>query len=199
MIDNYFRAQLARRMSPVVRLLADTQIHPNQITVLGFVTALVSAFLVAEGFLLAGCVVWWLSRAFDALDGLHARVNKLSTEFGGYLDIQLDMAAYSTMILALHLRFPEFALQWALMLFGYVLCISGALGLGNLTKTSDNDLGVPRQLRIATGLAEGGETGAAYTVFLLLPQYLMVTTWLWIAVLFITVLARFSLAKRELS
>jgi len=53
-------------------------------------------------------------------------------------------------------------------------------------------------MRIAVGLAEGGETGIAYSLFLLLPQYLSITTWLWIAVLAITILARLNLARIEL-
>jgi hypothetical protein len=51
---------------------------------------------------------------------------------------------------------------------------------------------------MAAGLAEGGETGIAYSLFLLLPDLLIYTTSLWIAILFITVVARSVLAHRVL-
>ncbi|MEM1110264.1 MAG: CDP-alcohol phosphatidyltransferase family protein [Pseudomonadota bacterium] len=198
MIDNYFRALLPRYTEPCVRLLAKAGLTPNQITSLGLLIALVAAYLITEGMLLAACAVWWLSRLLDALDGIYARAYGLSSDFGGFLDIQFDMAAYSAMVIALYLYFPEFGLQWLIMLFCYVLCISGALGLGSL----EDKLGVTdtsqRRLRITVGLAEGGETGIAYTVFLLLPEYLAITTWVWIVILMITIVSRLQLARIRL-
>ena len=66
----------------------------------------------------------------------------------------------------------------------------------------ENKLGLEdtskRRMRLAVGLAEGGETGIAYTVFLLLPAYLHITTWLWVGVLAITIVARLLLARDRL-
>ena len=51
------------------------------------------------------------------------------------------------------------------MLFCYVLCISGALGLGGFENKRGLEDSSGRGLRLATGLAEGGETGIAYSMF----------------------------------
>jgi len=51
---------------------------------------------------------------------------------------------------------------------------------------------------MAARFAEGGETGIAYSLFLLLPGLLIYTTSLWIAILFITVVAQSVLAHRVL-
>ncbi len=198
MIDNYFRTLLPRYVEPAVRLFARLGLTPNQITCAGLAIALCAAWLVVQGHLVAACIVWWLSRLLDALDGIYARTHGLSSDFGGFLDVQFDMAAYSAMVVAFYLQFPEYSLQWVLMLFCYVLCISGALGMGSL----EDKLGLAdvsqRRMRLAVGLAEGGETGIAYTVFLLLPQYLPVTTWAWVVVLAITIAARLLLARERL-
>ncbi len=199
MIDNYFRALLPKYIQPLIRFLAWLRLTPNQITVVGLLIALVAACLVAQGELIAGLAVWWLSRLLDALDGIYARACDLSSDFGGFLDIQFDMAAYSAMVLALYWQFPEHAWQWLIMLFCYVLCISGALGLGSFEIRAGLEDSSQRRMRIAVGLAEGGETGIAYSLFLLLPQYLSITTWLWIMVLVITILARLNLARIELN
>ncbi|MSR12542.1 MAG: CDP-alcohol phosphatidyltransferase family protein [Gammaproteobacteria bacterium] len=198
MIDNHFRALLPRHVAPLVKLLNGLGLSPNQITVLGLLVALVSVYLVTQKMFIGAFVVWWLSRLLDALDGIYARTYKRTSHFGAFLDIQLDMLAYSAMVLAFAWVYPEHSRQWLLMLFCYVLCISGALGLGAF----ENQHGIAdhsgRSLRIAVGLAEGGETGIAYSVFLLAPAWLPITTWVWIGVLIITIVARLLLAHAEL-
>ncbi|MCG8416012.1 MAG: CDP-alcohol phosphatidyltransferase family protein [Pseudomonadales bacterium] len=198
MIDNYFRALLPRYVVPLVKLLAWLRLTPNQITLIGLIIALIAAYLVSQGELLLALIVWWLSRLLDALDGIYARAYDLSSDFGGFLDIQFDMAAYSAMVLAFYWRFPEYGLQWLVMLYCYVLCISGALGLGSFEAKKGIEDRSQRRMRIAVGLAEGGETGLAYSVFLLWPQYLGVTTWVWISILAVTILSRLVLARMEL-
>ena len=79
-----------------------------------------------------------------------------------------------------------------------MLCIAGALGLGSFENKRDLVDSSERRLRIAVGLAEGGETGIFYTLFLLFPAWLPTTTWIWIGVLTITISTRLLLAKKEL-
>ncbi len=80
----------------------------------------------------------------------------------------------------------------------YVLCITSALALGMQEASLDFEARDDRGLRLGAGLAEGGETGLAYTLFLLLPNQLPLLTWIWLCVLAITVIARSGLAYRRL-
>ncbi len=143
--------------------------------------------------------VWWLGRLLDGTDGIYARATGQTTHFGAFLDIVCDMAAYSVMIFAFAYRHPELTPLWLLILFFYVLCITGAVSLGaamrELNVNSDDNRGI----RLAAGLAEGGETGIAYTLFLLFPANITFTASLWIIVLATTVLARVFLAKKTLA
>jgi phosphatidylglycerophosphate synthase len=142
---------------------------------------------------------WWLSRLADGTDGLWARQSGLESDFGAYLDIVLDMAAYGAMVLGFAYPAPEFHLWWMAMLFLYVVCIASALALG--MQEAKQGTTVPQEdrgLRLGAGLAEGGETGIAYSLFLLLPDYLWLSTGVWLAVLATTVLARTLLAFRTL-
>lgn len=198
MIDNNFRALLPRYVAPLVRLLTKTGLTPNQLTAIGLLTALVSAYLVFRGEFVFALVVWWLSRLLDALDGIYARATNQTSDFGAFLDIQFDMLAYSAMIIAFSFQFPELSLQWLIILFCYVLCIAGALGLGSFENKRGIQDSSKRGLRIAVGLAEGGETGIFYSLFLLFPSWLATTTWIWIGILMITITARLLLAKQEL-
>ncbi|HAG72595.1 MAG TPA: hypothetical protein DCL66_10380 [Gammaproteobacteria bacterium] len=198
MIDNTFRALLPPYVAPLVRLLTALGLTPNQVTILGLLTALGSAYLVFSGEFILALIIWWLSRLLDALDGIYARATNQTSDFGAFLDIQFDMLAYSAMVIAFALQFPELSLQWLIILFCYVLCIAGALGLGSFENKRDLVDSSERRLRIAVGLAEGGETGIFYTLFLLFPAWLPTTTWIWIGVLTITISTRLLLAKKEL-
>jgi phosphatidylglycerophosphate synthase len=197
-IDNAFRRILPRFLTPLVALYGRLGWTPNQVTGLGFGIALAASAAVATGFNGWAVVLWWVSRLVDGSDGIYARATGQESEFGGYLDILLDMAAYSTMLIGFAIAFPALQAQWTLMLFFYVLCITSALALGMQEAKLELPARDDRGLRLGAGLAEGGETGIAYSLFLLLPGFLIYTTSLWIAILFTTVVARSVLAHRVL-
>jgi phosphatidylglycerophosphate synthase len=135
----------------------------------------------------------------DGTDGIYARATGKVSDFGAYIDILLDMASYGVMPVAFSIAQPENAFLWQLVLLLYVLCITSALALGSLhekRKLAEQD---NRSLRLAAGLAEGGETGIAYTLFLAFPGSARPLIYLWIVVLIVTVVARTMLAWRTLA
>jgi phosphatidylglycerophosphate synthase len=199
MIDDPFRRALPRYAVPLVHAYQRLGWSPNQVTWLGFAAACAAAVAVAHGALLTALALWWLSRLFDGTDGILARETGTSSDFGSYLDIVLDMAAYSAMVLGFDARFPELHGRWIAMLAGYVLCIASALALGSLEASRALPPRDDRGLRLGAGLAEGGETGIAYSLFLLFPAALPLTTALWLALLAATVGFRTLLARRLLA
>ena len=198
MIDNAFRARLPRYAGPLLALYARLSLTPDHVTILGFAVALAASLAVAQGSFGVALVLWWVSRIADGTDGLYARSSGQTTRFGAYLDIVLDMAAYGAMVLGFAHAMPELGPQWAAMLFLYILCITSALALGAQEADLPNRPRDDRGLRLGAGLAEGGETGIAYTIFLLFPEQLAWTTQVWIAVLALTVVLRTELARRVL-
>jgi phosphatidylglycerophosphate synthase len=196
MIDNAFRGLLPRFVGPLLTLYRRLGLTPNQLSFLGLAISLVAAAAVAMGWSMTALVVWWLGRLLDGTDGIHARATGQASSFGAYLDIVLDMASYGVMVIGFSIAHPEFYAQWISMLFLYILCITSALALG----VQEEHLGLGRRddrgLRLGAGLAEGGETGIAYSVFLLLPDWLWLSTAIWILALVITVVARSLLARR---
>ncbi|HIF92044.1 MAG: CDP-alcohol phosphatidyltransferase family protein [Myxococcales bacterium] len=198
MIDNAFRAWLPHFVRPLLSLYARLGWSPNQISALGFGVALAACAAVTLHFWWLAVALWWLSRLADGTDGLHARATGQETDFGAYLDIVLDMAAYGAMVLAFSFAIPELQLQWMAMLFLYVLCIASALSLGMQEAKRALPPRDDRGLRLGAGLAEGGETGIAYSCFLLFPEYLEILTTLWVVILATTVIARSLLAYRIL-
>lgn len=199
MIDNAFRALVPRFAGPLLALYTRMGWTPNHVTVLGFAIALLASLAVASGHEWVALGLWWVSRLADGTDGLFARRTGRETDFGAYLDIVLDMAAYGSMVLGFAYAWPAFGAQWLATVFFYVLCIASALALGMEEAKRNLPPRDNRGLRLGAGLAEGGETGIAYSVFLLFPEHLAITTWIWVAILATTVVARTALARMHLA
>ena len=198
MIDNAFRAHLPRYAGPLLALYARLGLTPNHVTLLGFAIATSASVALARGHGWLALCLWWVSRVADGTDGLYARRTGQATSFGSYLDIVLDMAAYGSMVLGFAVAVPQLGPQWLTMLFLYILCITTALALGAQEEKLAHRPRDDRGLRLGAGLAEGGETGIAYSLFLLFPQQLALTTTIWVCVLALTVVLRTILAYRLL-
>jgi len=198
MIDNPFRQVLPRYTNWVIAIYRYFNFSPNSITVFGLLIGIFSACLVSYGHLYAALCTWWLSRFFDGTDGIYARSIHRTTDFGAFLDIVCDMAAYSAMIIGFAVRFPEFMHSWLVILFCYVLCITSALSLGSLTQNASSQFLENRRLSLAAGIAEGGETGVAYSIFLIFPAAIGLSSRIWILTLIATILGRLVLGYKVL-
>lgn len=199
MIDNAFRAILPRFAGPLLTLYTRFGWTPNHVSVLGFAIALLASAAVLLHWEWVALGAWWVSRLADGTDGIFARATGQESDFGSYLDIVLDMSAYGAMVLAFSIAWPEFQPQWMAILFLYILCIASALALGMQEARREHAARDDRGLRLGAGLAEGGETGIAYSLFLLFPSALAFLTTLWVLILVVTVLARTALAHRLLN
>lgn len=199
MIDIAFRAYLPRFAGPLVAFYVRRGWTPNRVSLLGFALALLASVAVAWHHWWVALVLWWVSRLADGTDGLLARETGQTSEFGAYLDIVLDMAAYGAMVLGFAWAVPALAAHWTVVLFLYILCIASALALGAGEAKLEHAPRDDRGLRLGAGLAEGGETGIAYSVFLLFPNQLETAVTIWIVVLVSTVVARTALAARLLA
>jgi len=200
MLDTPFRARFAVWTAPLARGLVRAGVHPIAITLVAFGLTLPAAWLVATGRPALGLGIWLASRVLDGLDGVVARQGGTASAFGGYLDITLDMAGYSAMAVGFALAHPGLQLAFLLILVGYVLCGTSVLALSSILEAKRAQLpGNDRSLQLTPGYAEAGETSIIYTLWVLLPSEVSWLAWVWVAVLFATVIERTVLAKRLLS
>jgi len=199
MIDNRFRHFLQSYVDPLLKIYRFIGLSPNGVTVLGCILGILAAGIAAKNHFLPAIALWWIGRLLDGTDGIYARHLRQSSEFGAFLDINCDMLAYSSMILAFLTLWPELYIVWGLILFFYILCITGALSLGNLLGEEAKTRPSNRKLHLAAGLAEGGETGIFYTCCLLFPNLVKPFSIVWLFILCITVVSRFFIAHRSLN
>lgn len=185
MIDASFRKFLENSSHGVVRFLVARGVHPNTLTWMSFFISASSCYFILADSDLWALVLWWGGRLFDGWDGLVARASHQQSARGGFLDISLDMLAYSLVAFSFFLR-SDFDVLWCLVIVGYVMCITTALTLGSVETKSDN-----RTLQLAQGLAEAGETGIFYSCVWLFPQFEKNFLLIWLGCLTLTVSARF--------
>jgi phosphatidylglycerophosphate synthase len=199
MFDDNVRPHFDRVARPAARALARLGIGPAAVTWAGFTIALAGAALVASGRPFAGLGLWLASRVADGLDGVLARASGRQSPLGGYLDITLDMAAYSAMVLGFATAHPQHGLLWPAVLAGYVLAITTTLALAAAAERNDRTLAVGnRGVQFTRGLAEAGETSAVYVLWTVFPAAIGPVGWCWCALLAATAIQRSWLAWRHL-
>ena len=199
MFDAAVRRLLPPVLTPVARLLARAGVTPNAVSLIGGLLGVGAGLLVARGFVWSGMIVWLVSRALDGVDGILARESQQASAFGGYLDITVDMAAYSAMLLGFAAIHAEGGWVWSAILVGYLLVTTTTLALSSAlehlnAKVPDND----RSIQFTPGFAEAGETTLAYLLFALFPAVVTPMAWLWAGVCYATVIQRTLLARRLL-
>ena len=195
MIDGPFRAYLETHVTALIALYQRLGVTPNQITLAGLLIAMLAAAVTTTGAGVIAALIWWAGRLLDGTDGIYARATNQASSFGAYLDIVCDMAAYSAMLVGFYFLHPDLGAWWLVMSILYTLCITSALAMGDVERNLQVEQTDRRGLRLGAGLAEAGETGIAYTLFLLFPSWIEVLVGIWICVLVTTVVARTILVR----
>lgn len=95
MLSSYLGHFLDRPLSPVAKRL---KVNPNVITVTGFLITTAAAITIPYNLKLGGILIL-CGGLFDMLDGVIARVNNRSTNFGAFLDSVLDRYADSFLLI----------------------------------------------------------------------------------------------------
>ena len=86
---------------PVGRLVGKTRVHPNTLTIFGFLLNFGVAWLLSQGFFLYGGLLILAAGVFDLLDGAVARVMGKVTKFGALLDSTLDRYSEAVILFGL--------------------------------------------------------------------------------------------------
>jgi phosphatidylglycerophosphate synthase len=164
--------------------------------------------------MVAALLLWLVSRLFDGLDGVVARRQGSQSDFGGYVDLLLDAIVYAAVPVALSLRAGTPAAYVAglvLLAVFYVNIVSWTVLSSILEKrraeaqrsgaTGSAGNAAARMTTIAmpSGLIEGTETLAFYTLFLIVPGAYIYLAGLMSVLTAVTVLQRLLWARRTLT
>ncbi|GAC1434760.1 MAG: CDP-alcohol phosphatidyltransferase family protein [Ktedonobacteraceae bacterium] len=85
----------------LIRPIARLGITPNMLTGIGLLLSLLTAVVIAQGFLFTGGLLVLLAGVFDMFDGAMARVQHTATPFGAFFDSTLDRYSESIILFGL--------------------------------------------------------------------------------------------------
>jgi phosphatidylglycerophosphate synthase len=89
---------------PLSKITKKVKLNPNLLTILGFLTTIVAAFIIPINLKLGGILIA-VGSIFDMLDGVFARTTGRVTRFGAFLDSVLDRYSDAFIFIGLALYF----------------------------------------------------------------------------------------------
>ena len=111
-----------RLLDPLVRALAKRKIHPNSLTLAGFVITCMAAVALSKGSLRTGGLLILLGGLCDGIDGNLARSTGKTTRFGALLDSVMDRYSEFVMFLGIAAYFIILKNDFILVVTFMALC-----------------------------------------------------------------------------
>lgn len=180
--------------------LARVGVGANLLTFAGLIVGLGAALAIARGAFGLGLILIIGNRLLDGLDGAVARVNG-PTDLGGYLDIVADFAFYVSVPLAFGILDPANTLPALILVAAFVLTGTSFLAFATIAAKRGQETSAhgTKSFFYSTGLAEGGETIAAFVAMVLWPDHFREIALAYAALCVLTVIQRSVLAARQFS
>jgi phosphatidylglycerophosphate synthase len=202
MIDKVLRIPKERALTPLALHLL-RPIHPTQITLVSFGFGLAAGVAAWQEAYILGLAFWALNRLLDGLDGTVARIFQKQSDFGGYLDMLLDIVTYAVIPLGLALGIGTTAgyISMAVLLGSFYINAASWMYLAALLEKRQHGAathGEQTTITMPGGLIEGTETVIFFCLFFLFPQAVIPLFWLMALLVLITAGQRLAWAVRHL-
>lgn len=206
MLDASVRPLLDGPLRTAARLVDRPWITPNRISIAGLVLGLSSALTAGLQWWALALILWLTSRVCDGLDGPLARRRVSATadrgapthnsDAGGFLDITADFLVYGSTVLGVAIgvtRESAYDASWipfAVVLLTYYVNGTAFLAFSSIAERTGHQLDDGRSFSFLGGLAEGTETIAVHSLWLMLPFYAEQIAWVWAVVVGISAAQR---------
>lgn len=89
-LTDHIRPIFQKSLNGIAQRLLNIGLTPNAVTIIGCLGNIITAVLIAQGYLTWGGLVMIFWVMFDAFDGSMARLSGTATTFGAFLDSTLD-------------------------------------------------------------------------------------------------------------
>ncbi len=181
-LDRILRPVKDRLIAPIAGSLG-SRIHPTTITVAAAAIGIGASLMAWQGRYGWAFALWVANRVTDGLDGAVARATGRQSDFGGYLDMLLDVVVYGAIPVGFALGRASTSLSIAVMalLAVFYLNITSWLYLAALIeKRADHGTSArgSTSIPMPSGVVEGTETIVAYAIMLLWPAAATAIIWI---------------------
>jgi phosphatidylglycerophosphate synthase len=209
MSDTRVRTALAPSLARVTTSIDVPWVSPHRLTAVGVVLGLASALTAALQLWWAALALWLVSRACDGLDGTLARHragsptdHASSSHAGGFLDITADFTVYGATVVGVAWGATRgegaYWLPFLLVLFAYYVNGTALLAFSSIAERMGRRLDDGRSLSFLGGIAQGTQTIAVHSFWLILPQWAGAIASVWAVVVGISAAQRVTAGYRAL-
>jgi len=185
MLDTRARKVFDNLFDKTARLFLSIGLRANHVTAAAFVTGLgAGAVLYFEYPIPAVCLLW-LSGFFDAVDGSMARQSGTAGLAGAFFDILSDRLVELSIFWALALRHPETLTAMLALVSTVLISMTVFLTTGMITTKKSE-----KSFYYQPGLMERSEGFIASTIMMLFQCHLTLLTWIYAALIGVTIIQR---------
>ena len=197
MIDDVLRARFRDPVDRTGAWLARRGVSAEALTVTGFAIGVTGCLAVLGEYYGLALLCLLLNRIADLLDGAVARATRV-TDFGGFLDILLDLLVYSGFVLAFAIGRPENAVPAAILIYTFLATGASFLAAANIAAKRGIAREPPERKSFfyKAAIAEGVETTAYLVVICLLPDSFAIVTYVFAAICWVSVAGHFIWARQ---
>lgn len=175
MFDAALRRVFGPSLSRAAAVIDKPWITPDRLTSVGLVLGLGSAVAAGLQWWAFALVLWLISRLADGLDGPLARRRQCESGAGGFYDITADFLVYGATVVgvAVGVVAAYDAPYWPFLLVLLAYYVNGAafLAFSSIAERYGRRLDDGRSLSFLGGLAEGAETIAVHSLWLIFPMF----------------------------
>jgi phosphatidylglycerophosphate synthase len=192
MLDRAALGLLRPVLTAAARALQSLGLHADQVTLLGFVIGMGSAFAIAQQQFTLGLVLLLVGRVCDGIDGALARLTA-PTQRGAFLDITFDFLFYASIPLAFAWADPAAnALAAAVLLAAFIGTASTFLAFATLAAQRGlTSAAYPSKgIYYLGGLTEGTETLICFVLMCLWPAHFVLFAGVFAALCLLTITTR---------
>lgn len=197
MLDAALRSALGPALDGGARRLDRMGLGAGMLTSLGLVLGIACSVAAALAAWAPALVLWLVNRTLDGLDGPLARIRG-ATDLGGMLDFLSDCVVYAGFPIGVAIATSDARIAVCFLLGTYLLNNVALLSFSSILERRRIALGDERSLRFTTGLTEGTETIACYSLVCVVPDHAGTIFWVFGGLVLVTVGQRILLAYRTL-
>ena len=190
MLDTRARKKIDGLFDKTARRFLAWNLRPNHVTAAALAVGLAAGATLYVGHAVPAVGLLWLSGFLDAVDGSMARQGGTSSLAGALFDIVSDRLVELSIFWALALRHPESLLAMLGLVSAVLLSMTVFLTTGMLAKKTGC-----KSFHYQAGLMERTEGFIASTAMMLLQGWLVPLTWLYAALIGITIVQRLREAR----
>ena len=193
MLDTHGRKYVDPIINCGANFFIKLNLTANNVTVIALLLGILTSVFIYIDMNILAVITLWISGYLDAVDGSIARKTKTTSLFGTLMDITFDRIVETSIILSLAIRYSNARINFIVLLICIIISMTIFLTVGALVEKKGM-----KSFYYQAGVAERSEGFLMFSLMILVPNYIVIFTNLFSAIIFITIIQRIIEAKKIL-